>query len=66
MKYKFLLQGIEEGDFDKTLNSFAVKTQFNKAQLKTEALRKQGVTTVPTVNIKSKRIKLAIRHNTML
>lgn len=54
IKNIFLLNGIKEKDFDKTFNSFAVKTQFNKAQLKTAALRKQGVTTVPTVIINGK------------
>jgi len=54
IKNIFLLQGVEEKYFDKTFNSFAVKTRFNKAQLKTAALRKQGVTTVPTVIINGK------------
>lgn len=54
IKNIFLLIGIKEQNFDKTFNSFAVKTQFNKAQLKTAVLRKQGVTTVPTVIINGK------------
>ncbi len=49
IKNIFLLQGVDEQRFDKVFNSFSVKTGVNKMNKLTEALRKQGLRSVPTV-----------------
>jgi len=54
IKNIFLLHDIDEQRFDKTFNSFSVRTGVKKMQLLTEILRKQGLSRVPTVIVNGK------------
>jgi len=61
IKNIFLLQGIEEQSFDKVFNSFSVKTGVSKMNKSTEILRKQGLSSVPTVIVNG-RYKVETRQ----
>ncbi|WP_057831655.1 thiol:disulfide interchange protein DsbA/DsbL [Colwellia sp. TT2012] len=54
IKNLFLINGVDGDKFDKTFNSFSVNIQSQKMQKKTEALRKQGFSSVPTLIINGK------------
>ena len=50
----FLINGVDGNIFDKTFSSFSVNAQFKKMQKKTNALRQQGIGSVPTLIINGK------------
>lgn len=50
----FVLNGVEGEQFDKTFGSFKVNLAANQMRNKTAALRKQGITSVPTLIINGK------------
>jgi len=54
LKNLFVINDVEGEAFDKTMSSFAVNAQFNKAQRSTAALRAAGIHTVPTVIVNDK------------
>jgi len=54
IKNVFLINGVESKAFDKVFESFSINTRFNKMQKNTVELRKQGITTVPTLIINGK------------
>jgi len=54
IKNIFLLQGIDGQRFDEVFDSFAVQTGVSKMNKETEILRKQGITSVPTVIVNGK------------
>lgn len=54
IKKLFIAHGVEGQQYDKTFTSFATNTQLRKMQSKTKALRKQGVSAVPTLIINGK------------
>ena len=56
IKSLFLLNNITEHDFDKTFNSFKVKTEAKKMQTNTVKLRKAGYSSVPTLLINNNYI----------
>jgi thiol:disulfide interchange protein DsbA len=54
IKNLFLLNGVNSEKFDKTFGSFKVNMEANTMRKKTEALRKQGFGSVPTLIINGK------------
>jgi thiol:disulfide interchange protein DsbA len=54
IKNLFLLNGVNSEKFDKTFGSFKVNMEANTMRKKTEALRKQGFSSVPTLIINGK------------
>ncbi len=54
IKNIFVINGVDSSRFDKTFASFHVANQFKKMQMKTQALRKQGIGSVPTIIINGK------------
>jgi thiol:disulfide interchange protein DsbA len=54
IKNIFLLHDIDEQRFDKVFDSFSVKTGVKKMKKATETLRKQGISSVPTVIVNGK------------
>jgi protein dithiol oxidoreductase (disulfide-forming) len=54
LKNLFVINDVDGEAFDKTMSSFAVNAQFNKAQRSTAALRAAGIHTVPTVIVNDK------------
>jgi thiol:disulfide interchange protein DsbA len=54
IKNIFLLQGIDGQRFDEVFDSFSVQTGVSKMNKETEILRKQGITSVPTVIVNGK------------
>jgi thiol:disulfide interchange protein DsbA len=54
IKTIFLLQGIDGQRFDEVFDSFGVKTGVNKMKKQRDILRKQGITSVPTVIVNGK------------
>jgi len=54
IKKLFQQRGVDGVTFDKTFNSFRVKTAVKKMQKSTNAMRQQGITSVPTLLINNK------------
>ena len=54
IKNIFLINGVDNSQFDKTFASFHVANQFKKMQHKTKSLRQQGIGAVPTLIINGK------------
>lgn len=54
IKNLFLLKGVDSQEFDKTFGSFNVNMAANTMRNKTDLLRKQGFTKVPTLIINGK------------
>ncbi len=54
VKNLFLLNGVNSVEFDKTFGSFKVNMAANTMRIKTDALRKQGIGSVPTLIINGK------------
>jgi thiol:disulfide interchange protein DsbA len=54
IKNLFLLNGVNSEKFDKTFGSFKVNMEANTMRKKTEAIRKQGFGSVPTLIINGK------------
>jgi thiol:disulfide interchange protein DsbA len=54
VKNLFLLNGVDSVEFDKTFGSFKVNMTANTMRVKTSALRKQGIGSVPTLIINGK------------
>ena len=54
VKELFVLHGVDANKYDSLIKSFQVKATANKMRKDTEALRRQGVTTVPTLIINNK------------
>lgn len=54
VKNLFLLNGVDSVEFDKTFGSFKVNMAANTMRVKTSALRKQGIGSVPTLIINGK------------
>jgi len=54
IKNLFMLNGVEGNKFDKIFASFSVNREFKTMNHKTEILRQQGITSVPTLIINGK------------
>ncbi len=54
IKNIFLLQGVDGQEFDKVFDSFGVQTGVSKMNKETDILRRQGITSVPTVIVNGK------------
>jgi len=54
IKNLFMINDIDGDKFDKTFNSFSVSREFKNMNRKTELLRKQGISSVPTLIINGK------------
>lgn len=54
IKSIFLLQGVDGQRFDEVFDSFGVKTGASKMKKERDILRKQGITSVPTVIVNGK------------
>jgi thiol:disulfide interchange protein DsbA len=65
IKNLFLINGVNADQFDKVFSSFNVNIQSKKMQKKTEALRKKGFSSVPTLIINGKYKPVTDKLKTM-